>query len=524
MHGSDGDSLLLNRREALGVGAAGLAAAALAACGADSSGDSKGGKPRRGGVARVSYTDASTSDKLDPARLLTSFEAFAGGLLMDNLVALDLKNRPGPGLATRWEASPDGRRWTFELLKGVEFHDGRPLTSKDVAFTVERVLDPELGSAALSMFAPILKPGGIDTREAHVAVFNLERPYAFLPELLSTYFMRVLPAGSTEADLRRGIGTGPFRLKSFEPGSTLEVERNPGYWDGKLPYLDGVQASVIFEQATKLQSVLAGEAHIGDAIEYSAVPQAEGSALLLTAPGGNFGPIVLNQGNEPFEDVRVRQAFKHSIDRERLVKEVFFGQAAESADVTIPPDDPYYPTAVKPLPRDPQEARSLLRSAGFPNGLEVDLLTSEVSPGMADTAVVLKEMLAEGGINANLRKLPSGTYWEQAVGKPLACSFWLRQHVSFSLPLMFGSGANAAWNESSFSDQRVDQLIRQSQATLDTAEQKEIVAQAYDIINTDGGEIVPCHAERVWVRKPVLQGVRLDWSKVADFSRAYLAG
>jgi ABC-type transport system substrate-binding protein len=99
---------------------------------------------------------------------------------------------------------------------------------------------------------------------------------------------------------------------------------------------------------------------------------------------------------------------------------------------------------------------------------------------------------------------------------------WIRQHVAFSLPLMYGGSKQAYWDESGFGDPRVTAAIKRLQSTFDHSAQKQAVADAYEIINRDSGDLIPCHGDRIWVTKPTLRGLRLNWQKVASFTQAYL--
>src|SRR5262249_24715051 len=146
------------------------------------------------------------------------FGAFAGGLLYDSLAAVDANNNPIPALATRWSSTPDARKWVFKLRKGVHFHDGRPFTSADAVFSIRRLLDPALGSPATAQFEPLLDAKGIRAKGPYVVEFDLKAPSAFMPNMLATFYPRMVPDGTTPAEAAKGIGTGPFRLVSFQPG------------------------------------------------------------------------------------------------------------------------------------------------------------------------------------------------------------------------------------------------------------------------------------------------------------------
>jgi peptide/nickel transport system substrate-binding protein len=518
----------LDRRGLLRLGAAAAVGSSfLSACGGSDSagtpadaGATGASDVTRGGVVLVSYSAASSTDKLDPARAVTGLEACIGGMLYDNLVRTDLQFNIQPGLATSWDVTPDAKTWTFQLRDGVEFHNGQPLTSQDVVFSIARILDPDVGSGGAVNLAPVLDADGIKADGPSTVVFELKAPHAFLPAILAAYTQRIIPDGETEF---KGNGTGPFTIKSFEAGAGFEVARNPNYWEEGKPYLDGVRVAVVLEQATKVQSVVAGDADLADTIEYSAIPtvQQASSLELYPAPGGVFLPLVAAANNEPFAHEGVRQALKLAVDRQRMVDVVYHGQATVSADVTVPPNDAFYPS-IDPFPYDPAEARSLLKQAGYSNGVDVTLYTSQAYPGIVDTAVAYKEMAAEAGINVDVQVWPAASYWDKVwLKKPFMVSSWLRQHVSVILQQVYSQ--ESPWYESQFADPQFEDLIVQAQGSTDEAEQKELYGQAMQLANDKSGEIVPCHAAKVWVGKDKVKGLKLDISNDANFHEVYIA-
>jgi len=523
----------VTRRHALKVGAAAVGGTwlATAGVGGTATATAAAATPRRGGTALVSFSSAQTSDKLDPAQLETFFEAYAGGLLYDSLLEVDANNTPVPALATSWTSSKDLRTWTFELRQGVEFHDGRPFTSADVVWTIARLLNPASGSGATPEFAPFLKPSGMRPRGPHVIEFNLEQPNAFLPNLLSTFYPRIIPNGTTTAETAKGVGTGPFKLVSFSPGVELQVVRNPRYWQSNLPYLDGVKVSVITEQATKLESVVSGNADAGDAIPFSSYTQVSSSSncQLVSAPGASFYTMTAFQGNAPNNDVRVVQALKYALDREAILQTAFYGHGTVSADVCVPPNDPWYPTGLTPYPYDPEKAKALLKAAGHPNGITAPFLVSELSPGMTDMATVIQQTAAAGGFNFSLHQLPVGTYYAQVPQKPYWVDSWIRQAAPLLVPEMYSPipkgtpATELSPNESDFSNSQVTQLLAQARTTLDITKQRQAFRDVFELVRDTCGELVPVQLESAWVVKKQLQGVVLNPANVATFTGAYFA-
>jgi peptide/nickel transport system substrate-binding protein len=517
----------LSRRQALGVGGTLAGAAVLSACGQTSNvASSRGAAPRRGGIALVSFGGAETSDKLDPSQVVDFFNAFSGGLLYDALLAVDFNNQPIPALATEWSSSKDLRTWTFQLRRGVEFHDGRPFTSADAVFSIRRLLNPALGSPATSELAPFLSPASVQPRGPYAIEFSLMQPSAFMPNLLATFYPRMVPDGTTPAEAdAKAIGTGPFRLQSFQPGVELTVDRNPYYWQPGRPYLDGIRVSVITDQSTKLESVLSGDADACDSILFSAFSQVRTTpnVQLLSAPDASFLTLSAYQKDAPNTDVRVRQALKYAIDRQRIAEEVFFGNATVTPDVCIAPVDPLYPASIQPFPYDPDKARFLLKQAGYPDGIGATLLCSELAPGMTDLAVLVQETAGPAGFSFSVRQLPVGTYYGVAPGKPYWIDTYIREHAALIMPQMYDSNSPDTANESGFSDPRVSDLIVQAQSTLDIAKQRQAITDAFEIINDTCGQLIPCQLEAGWVVKDQLRGVQLSCQNVANFTNAYFA-
>src|SRR5262249_461020 len=177
----------------------------------------------------------------------------------DNLTRIDEKLQAQPQLATRWTADEQSRVWTFSLRQGVKFHHGRELTSKDVAFTFERVLDPKTASPGRATMGPIEKVEPVDP---YTVRFQLSAPYADLPVSLGTTFARIVPADRTADQMKTSpAGTGPFQIAEFKPGERTRMARFKDYWDQGRPYLDELWQVNIPQHAAQTASLT------GDAVQ-----------------------------------------------------------------------------------------------------------------------------------------------------------------------------------------------------------------------------------------------------------------
>lgn len=477
--------------------------------------------PKRGGIARVALSAFNPRSTLDPAIATSDFDLIAGGLLYDNLIKLDTSFAPQPALAENWEADAAAQHWTFHLRPGVTFHDGAELTSADVVATIQRVLDPATGSSAQSGLAQNVAAEDVTAPDAHTVEFALKAPNAFFHVVLGGFNLRITKAGQTPSN-ESAVGTGPFVLRRFVPGEVLSVVRNENYWGDDGPYLDGVEILAIAEEAAKLQAVLSGDVDLADSIGVTSVRQIEASsdAQVYRLKNAAMNVIAVQQSVAPYDQLAVRQALKHAIDREALVNVVLQGQGSPGADIPFASDDALFPSGFAGLTYDPEKAKSLLAGAGL-SDLEVVLYTSDAAAFMSATSVAVQDMMSASGIRMRLESIPASTYFADIwMKKPMFSSFWLRQHPDTLISLACES--TGSWNEAQFADARFDDLVRQARQTADVAQQRTIYAEAMPILAENSGWIVPQWSDRMWPAKSRLKGVRLDFINNADLAGAWL--
>lgn len=465
---------------------------------------------RRSGTLRIGI-NPNLTDKLDPALMIgTSAELVAAPCLYNTLVRTDLRYRVYEDLATDWTASRDARTFTFRLVRNARFHNGRRVTSRDVAYTFRRLLTESLGSQAYGQISPYLDPGGISTPDPTTVRFRLKAPNAFFPIILSNYNYHIVPDGTT--DFSKGIGSGPFRLRRFEPGASLELERNDEYFKSGKPYFDEVIAVAIADDTARVQALLSGNIQISPmpVTAPSLVSQIERSrnTNLLVFPSGAWATLVCRTVLDPFKDIRVVQALKYGIDRAKFGRVAFGGRATVTPDIPIPPGDPFFPPGMRPWPYDPERARSLLRQAGYRDGID---LTLYARPGnFLDFATAAKEIYRASGIRVEIKVWPADTYWSEVWLKvPFMVDYWGRLHASVILPLAYGSGSSS--NETAFSNRRFDRLIAQAPRTTDPQKQKALYWEALRILQDRSGSVIPVHTPLYWGKARRLRVREQTW-------------
>src|SRR6187551_2428219 len=268
--------------------------------------------PRKGGVFNVHY--GAEQRQLNPSIQASTGVYIIGGKIQENLVDLDGSGQPVGVLAESWEAAPDGKTVTFKLRKGVSWHDGKPFTSADVAFT------------AMNMWKKILNYGStlqlfltaVDTPDPHTAIFRYERPMPLnllLRALPDLGYIRQNPLNLAP------VGTAPFKFVQYERGPYLIADRNPNYWRPNAPYLDRIVWRVVTDRAAAAAQMEAGQIHYSpfSGLTISDLARLSKDKRFIVSTKGNEGnartnTIEFNFRRKELADIRVRRAIAHAIN------------------------------------------------------------------------------------------------------------------------------------------------------------------------------------------------------------------
>jgi len=432
-----------------------------------------------------------------------------------------------PDLAASWSNSPDLTEWTFVLRRGVTFHDGSACTAADVVATFEAILDPKVASPARQNVGPIAK---VTAKDAATVVFNLSAPFADLPVTLAYTNAKIVPAAIIKSNLarldREAVGTGPFKLVSYEPDRQVVVARNEAYYDKGRPYLDRIQVVVYPDSTAEGSALIAGDTDIISTLpptEFARLAKSSGVKALRT-PSGQFCNVNFGCDTKPFNDVRVRQALALTVDRVAMVDLVTEGYGTPGNDTPLNSAYRYY--ADQPLKKpDIAKAKALLAEAGFPNGLDASLIASDRPPVRSQLAVALREMVKPAGVRLNVETMPHATYLDQVWKKgSFYVGFYNMQATADAIfALLYTS--NAAWNETRWNNPAFDKLVNEARGTVDDAKRRALYAQAQKMMYADVPSIIPVFfdllaAQRDWVQGFVLHPrgavFRLDYVSLTD--------
>lgn len=508
----------LSRRAALQAGAATAAAWLAGGCRSDSGGPRRpAGPPRRGGTLRIGAFGRAASVVRDPHGTQTNESDYLVlSLLYDTLTA------PGPGgvaprLASRWTASPDLRSWRLELAEGARFHDGSPVTSADVVFSLRRLRQSAIGRSRL----PGIEVDGIRADGPRSVVVESAYPNSDLPVVLRlTTF--VVKDGTT--DPAGAPGTGPFRLEWFRDGNARLV-RNDDWYLGP-PLLDAVEVQMFEQPEAMLNAVLTGQIDLASNVGPTAGRAGEGRSGLqvLRRPDDMALPVVMRTSDGPFADPRVREAFRLTPDRRGMVEQALSGYGAVGNDI-LGTADPLYARDLPQRGQDLRRADRLLTAAGFDRGRSYPLVTSDDVPGLAESATLFAHEMRKVGVQLEVVKQDSSTFLGQSKGKaPLYTSYWgTNDSLTFSATKLLLSTASS--NEADWRDPEFDAAYRDAVSTADPARHREALRRMQQIEHDRSGYLLWGTADGVDVARDTVQDLpTLPGYGRVQLERTWLSG
>jgi ABC-type transport system substrate-binding protein len=442
-------------------------------------------------------------------------------LMYNGLVALDRNFMIVPGLAESWDISDDGLEYTFYIRKGVKFHNGRALTTDDIKWTYEKYLDPDTGYLYKGDFDPIQE---IDVIDDYTIKLSIGKPNAAflagiasgIKPIMAKEMYKVGEDGLLE--LIKPIGTGPYRYVEWAQQEHFILEAFDDYWAG-APNVKKITFKIVPDETVRLTALATGELDIirtpptNDLIEFIQNPTDEGYALGVME-GTQFLSynLTLNTVEGPFTDKRVRLAVMYAVDRDAYPKIITKG-LAHNAHGSWPAGN-VWESKVEPPARDLEKAKQLLAEAGYPDGLEISVLTANVAD-VDKVAEIAQAQLAQIGMKLNVDVVEVGRYfdreskmdWDMKTG---AHSLSIDPVLLWNLVLRTESPA--WWWMGNYGDAEMDALLDEGELETDLAKRQEIYRRVYKKMQDDAGMI--------WLHNyPITYGYRTDLEGVAFNTR-----
>ncbi len=466
----------------------------------------------------------SSPTNLDPRVGLDAPSERIDSLIFDDLLSRGEDLNVAPGLADRWDI-PDPTTYIFHLHPGVKFHDGHPLTSRDVKWTFDSLLQGKIRSTKTAVYRFV---DHIDTPDDLTVIFHLKEQDATFLWNLSDGAIGIVPEGSGEEITRAPIGSGPFKFVSAETDREIILERNPDYW-GEKARLPRVRFAVVPDATTQALELRkgSGDVAINSLTPDTVVTLAQDSNLAVEhSPGTRLAYLGFNTRDPILKDPRVRQAIAYALDRQPMIENLWRGEAQPARSV-LPPQSWAFDGDVPAYAHDSAKANQLLDAAGYlsTNGVRFHLtMKTSTDENTRLMVAVMQQQLRAAGIALDIRSFEFATFFSDVThgafqmyglrwigGNEDPDIFEYAFHSSKFPP----NGANRGF----YSNPRVDMLIDQARRQIDPQVRKPLYAEVQRILANDLPYINLWYLDNVVVHTRRVRNLKLNPAGNYDFLR-----
>ena len=476
----------------------------------------------------VNFLIESMPINLDPRIGTDGASERIDSLIFDSLVELDERRIPHGDLAEKWDM-PDPLTYVFHLRPGVKFQDGRPLTSTDVKYTFDSILD---GSIVSPKRGTLRLVKSIDAPDAGTVIFHLSEPNGgFLTDICRPE-LGVVPAGAGSDVARHPVGSGPFRFVSAEQDDSVVLERNPSYFRD-APTIERVRFRIVPEAIVRALELRKGTADLevsSLAPDMIPVLRKQPNLDVTERPGTNYAYIAFNFDDAVVARREVRQALAYATNREEIVRYLYRGQA-RLADGALPENSWAYEPDIMRYGYDPQRAEQLLESAGFPmkaenGGMRLQLTlktTTEESTRLL--GAVLQEQWRAVGVDLELRPMEIATlaseiargdfqlYTLRWIGVNNDPEFYEFAFSSKRMPPMGG-------NRGHYRNAEVDRLLDEARVESDQEKRRALFDKVQKIIAEELPYVSLWFTDNISVHRKRISNVQLSPTGDYDFLRS----
>ncbi len=468
--------------------------------------------------AIVSIALDQNPDSLDPRIGQNAASQHLTELIFNSLVRKNARGEIVPDLALLWEM-PDPKTYVFHLHDNVRFHDGRPVTSKDVQYTFRSLLDGTVHTTKAGH--PYNLIDSIQTPDAYTVVFKLKDAYASFLWNLAVGVIGIVPDGAGNDFARRVVGSGPYKLVRYVQDQDIILERNDSYF-GKRAGVSALRFRIIPEEIVTALELRKGGLDIAvnvlapDMVE---VLKDDSNLNVVESSGTNYQYIAFNLTDPIFRDIRVRQAFAYGIDREQIIKYLWRNQARPAAGL-LPPSNWAYNDEVRKYTYDPQRARDLLREAGHEH-LSFTYRTNNDNDTARQTAAVLQQQLRLIGVSMQIHGNEFATFFADVV-KGSFQVYSLRWLGANNDPDIFNAVFHSksvppnGFNRGHYSNPTLDELIEFARREVDIAKRKAAYHEIQRIVAEELPYISLFYMDNVCVYTKRIEGIAINPAE--DFS------
>ena len=467
------------------------------------------GKPRRGGVMIHGTSGGSTADSLTAWNINSGADYSRWRAQYETLWTADAHYNIVPMLLDDYTVNAAGDVWKLKLKQGLLFSNGQPATMHDMLWSIQTQLNPKTASA-LGLNAAGIDLANTKALDDLTLVVKLKSPLVNFPEIMTT--APLVPIGYT---VHSPVGTGPYKIQEFTPGTLTQFTRNPHYWQDGKPYCDELHVVEFQDESSRINALIDGKILVADTIDFSLAALLAGKpgVSVLVQQGNSWIPLQMRCDKPPFNDVRVRQAFRLLIDRPAMNEGAFRGYATLAKDL-YSHNDPIYDTALPQREQDLDQAKYLLEQAGAEH-LSVTLTTADLGSGILQTSQLFAAQARQAGVNVIVDQLDSASFYGPNYGTYLF-SPNVSAPMDYLATVQNFDGPTSAQNYTYFSDPTFSKLYYQAVAEFDSAKRRELAAEMQQIQYDRGGLIVTAfydaldgHSDRVQGLVPNVSGLAI---------------
>ena len=440
--------------------------------------------------------------------------------ILEHLSMTGPDNVTRPMLAESWEASDDLKTWTFNIRKGVKWHNGDELVAEHIKFNFERWMNPDLGSSnvGLSSISGMLEEvdgkkrmidGSIEIIDSHTIRFNLQKAVLSFPEDMYNYPTAIAHPSFKAPFSDNPIGTGPFELAELIVGERciLKRKKDQDYWGGKV-YLDEIRY-FNFSDENSLTAFAGGDV---DTIYEFGIEQLEFAKALdgniVSARTAQMVGLRMQITQAPYDDVRVRRAFMMAVDND-VVKSLVYPDGGDTgANYHVAPIHPEH-FELPALKRDVEGAKALLAEAGYADGIELTIDVGNTDgPWHQTVAEAVRDQVKDAGIDLNINVMPASKYWEIWDKTPFGATAWTHRPLG-TMVLSLGYRSGVPWNETHFASAEFDAALDAAEATLDVEERRALMEKVQKIMQDAAISLIPFYRPLYSIVNPKVHGMEL---------------
>jgi peptide/nickel transport system substrate-binding protein len=474
--------------------------------------------PVKGGHLRLGLDGGASTDTLDPAINHTYFMMCLQRTWGDTLVDTDpVTGKPLPGLAESWDSSDDSTTWAFKIRKGVAFHNGKELTVEDAVKTLQRHSDENSKSGALGFLSAVTAIEADGDR----LIVKLQEGNVDFPLILNAYQLVVQPNGGFD-DPNAAIGTGAYRLTSFDPGVRALLERNPSDWRSDRGHVDSVEILAMNDLTARVAAISSGRVHYVNAVSTKTVEflRRNPRVKIINTPGRGHFTLPMLLSSPPFDNNDLRLALKYAIDRQEILDKILGGNGMLGNDFPVNSTYPYFPENIEQRKYDPERAAFLYKKSGH-DGPIVLRTADGIFSGATEMCQIFQSNAARAKISIEVRREPSDGYWSNVWKKqPFCVCFWgsrLTQDLMYSTAYL----STSVSNDTSFRRPDFDRLIKMARSERDESRRRELYHDAAVIVRDEGGTILPVYNNFLGAASSDLGGYVPDVGN--DLSNGFIA-